>query len=57
MSTEFATINHLMRHGWQMVDNRFFMLAGRTQRPVDLELAAFIQRQLEKDATRKLQNG
>jgi len=47
--SEFAMINHLVGQGWQMVDNKFFFLKGRTERPVDLQLAYFIQRQMERN--------
>ena len=52
--TEFAIINYLMRQGWQMVDNQNFMLAGRTEKPVDMDLAFFIQRQREKTLAREI---
>ncbi len=52
--SEFAMINHLVGQGWQMVDNKFFMLKGRTESPVDLQLAYFIQRQMERAKLREL---
>ena len=52
--TEFAIINDLMRQGWQMVDNQNFVLHGRTEKPVDLQLAFFIQRQREKSLIREV---
>ena len=46
--TEFAMIDYLVNHGWQMIDNEYFLLEGRTQNPVDLPLAFVIQRHLER---------
>ena len=46
--SEFVMINYLVSRGWQLVDNQFFMLPGRTGNAVDLPLAYCIQRHLER---------
>jgi hypothetical protein len=51
--SEFAMINHLVGQGWKMIDNKFFTLNRRTDSPVDLQLAYFIQRQLERARLRE----